>query len=219
MVPPHRVRYLSEIADTVRAYHAETRRLVSAVRRVQRLEETARDLAAAGHDTSAVDELLAKARKEVPEDVAEQLANWPNVVASYSGDEQVIKVRDREIRTRLHRESLAGTKIPRVALPRYTDHGELVSFLRRENLPGFFPFTAGVFPFKRDDEEPARMFAGKATRSAPTGASNSCPKASPRPGSPPRSTPSPCTAATRIPDPTSTARSAPPESPWPRSTT
>ena len=161
VVPPHRVRYLSEIADTVRAYHAETRRLVSAVRRVQRLEETARDLAAAGHDTSAVDELLAKARKEVPEDVAEQLVNWPNVVASYSGDEQVIKVRDREIRTRLHRESLAGTKIPRVALPRYTDHGELVSFLRRENLPGFFPFTAGVFPFKRDDEEPARMFAGE----------------------------------------------------------
>src|SRR5690606_27435811 len=61
----------------------------------------------------------------------------------------------------LRRESLSGTLIPRVALPRYEDHGELLRFLRRENLPGRFPFTAGVFPFKRDGEEPARMFAGE----------------------------------------------------------
>ena len=72
-----------------------------------------------------------------------------------------MKVRDREIRTKLTRESLSGNKIPRVALPRFTDHGELVRFWRRENLPGYFPFTAGVFPFKRDGEDPARMFAGE----------------------------------------------------------
>ena len=70
-------------------------------------------------------------------------------------------VRDKEIHTTLTRESLSGNKIPRVSLPRFTDHGELVRFWRRENLPGFFPFTAGVFPFKRDDEDPARMFAGE----------------------------------------------------------
>ena len=70
-------------------------------------------------------------------------------------------VRDQEIHTALTRESLSGNKIRRVALPRFTDHGELVRFWRRENLPGYFPFTAGVFPFKRDDEDPARMFAGE----------------------------------------------------------
>ncbi len=80
---------------------------------------------------------------------------------SYSGAEQVTRIRDREIHTPLTRESLSGNKIPRVSLPRYTDHGELVRFWRRENLPGYFPFTAGVFPFKRDGEDPARMFAGE----------------------------------------------------------
>src|SRR5690606_38339579 len=80
---------------------------------------------------------------------------------SYSGDEQVVKIRDKEIRTKLTRESLSGNKVPRVALPAFTDHGELVRFWRRENLPGYFPYTAGVFPFKRDGEDPARMFAGE----------------------------------------------------------
>ena len=70
-------------------------------------------------------------------------------------------VRDKEIHTSLTRESLSGNKIRRVSLPRFTDHGELVRYWRRENLPGFFPFTAGVFPFKRDGEDPARMFAGE----------------------------------------------------------
>jgi methylmalonyl-CoA mutase len=72
-----------------------------------------------------------------------------------------VRVRDREIHTKLTRESLSGNKVPRVALPRFTDHGELVRFWRDENLPGYFPYTAGVFPFKRDNEDPARMFAGE----------------------------------------------------------
>jgi methylmalonyl-CoA mutase len=73
----------------------------------------------------------------------------------------VVRVRDRELRTRLTRESLSGNAIPRVALPGFTDHGQLLQFLRKENLPGYFPFTAGVFPFKREGEDPARMFAGE----------------------------------------------------------
>jgi len=73
----------------------------------------------------------------------------------------VVLVRDRELRTPLTRQSLSGVAIPRVALPRFTDHGELLRFLRAENLPGYFPFTAGVFPFKREGEDPARMFAGE----------------------------------------------------------
>ena len=161
VVPADRVRYLSEITETVRGYHAETERLADAADRAQRLETTAAELADADLDASGVTELLETARKAVPHDVADQIEQWPTVVESYSGDEQVVKVRDKEIVTRLTRESLSGTKVPRVSLPRFTAHGDLVRFWRRENLPGYFPYTAGVFSFKRDGEDPARMFAGE----------------------------------------------------------
>jgi isobutyryl-CoA mutase len=161
VVPADRVRYLAEITETVRSYHTETERLAGAARRVQRLDAVRGELTDAGRDAGNVESLLTAARAQLPADIAEQLGNWPAVVASYSGDEQVVKIRDKEIRTRLTRESLSGNKVPRVALPGFTEHGELVRFWRRENLPGRFPFTAGVFPFKRDNEDPARMFAGE----------------------------------------------------------
>ncbi|MFJ9173789.1 fused isobutyryl-CoA mutase/GTPase IcmF [Streptomyces sp. NPDC102360] len=161
VVPAERVRYLAEITETVRKYHLGTERLADAARRVQRLVLVERELTEAGTDSGSVEALLKDARKRLPHLVTEQIENWPAVVESYSGDEQVVKVRDRELRTKLTRESLSGNKVPRVALPTFTDHGELVRFWRRENLPGYFPFTAGVFPFKRDGEDPARMFAGE----------------------------------------------------------
>ncbi|MEX3106417.1 MULTISPECIES: fused isobutyryl-CoA mutase/GTPase IcmF [unclassified Streptomyces] len=161
VVPAERVRYLAEITDTVRAYHAQTLHLADAARRLQRLTEVEGELARAGSDAANLAPLIKNARRDLPGDIADEIANWPAVVASYSGDEQIVTVRGKELRTRLTRESLSGNKIPRVALPRFTDHGELVSYWRRENLPGRFPFTAGVFPFKRDGEDPARMFAGE----------------------------------------------------------
>ncbi|WSQ13650.1 methylmalonyl-CoA mutase family protein [Streptomyces sp. NBC_01231] len=161
VVPADRVRYLAEITDTVHAYHTATGQLAEAARRVQRLESVRGELVDAGSDAGNVQALLDDAHRQLPQDITEQIAKWPAVIAAYSGDEQVVKVRDKEIRTKLTRESLSGNKIPRVALPRFTDHGELVGFWRRENLPGHFPFTAGVFPFKRDNEDPARMFAGE----------------------------------------------------------
>jgi len=157
VVPADRVRYLSEITETVRGYHARTSELAEAARRLQRIEAVAAEL----EGSADVERLLDDARKTVPHEVADQIAAWPAVVESYSGDEQVVVVRDKEIHTKLTKESLSGNKIPRVALPRFADHGELVRFWRNENLPGYFPFTAGVFPFKRDNEDPARMFAGE----------------------------------------------------------
>ena len=115
----------------------------------------------AGVAAEAVAALAERARADVSDSSARLLERWPAVVASYSGDEQVVRIRDRELHTQLSRETLSGTVIPRVALPRYADHGELLRFLREENLPGYFPFTAGVFPFKREGEDPARMFAGE----------------------------------------------------------
>ena len=161
VVPPQRVRYLAEIAETVRGYHEATTRYAAAARRVQRLTEVGTELEHAGSERSGVDALLQDARQGLPLSVARQLAGWSSVVEAYSGDEQVVTVRDKEIHTPLVKESLSGNRIRRVSLPRYADDGDLVSFLRRENLPGHFPFTAGVFPFKRDNEDPARMFAGE----------------------------------------------------------
>ncbi|HJZ00115.1 MAG TPA: fused isobutyryl-CoA mutase/GTPase IcmF [Streptosporangiaceae bacterium] len=161
VIPPARTGYLAEIAGTVRGYHEETARQAQAVRRVQRLAAVRAELAEDILAERSVASLLDQAQREVGADSAGLIVGWPAVVDAYSGPEQVVRIRDRELRTQLTRESLSGTAIPRVALPRYADHGDLLRFLREENLPGYFPFTAGVFPFKREGEDPARMFAGE----------------------------------------------------------
>ncbi|GAA2905619.1 methylmalonyl-CoA mutase family protein [Streptosporangium fragile] len=161
VVPPSRTRYLAEIAETVRGYHARTAHQAEAARRRQRLAAARELVAAEGADTTVLDGLTARAEAELDADSRELLADWPATADAYRADELVVKVRDREIRTPLWRETLSGNRIPRVALPRFADHGDLLRFLRSENLPGRFPFTAGVFPFKREDEDPTRMFAGE----------------------------------------------------------
>jgi methylmalonyl-CoA mutase len=155
VIPPQRVRYLSEITETVRGYHDATEAHVDAARTRQHLR-TAHELVG-----EAVAEALERAEKALPAESAALLDEWPQVVEAYSGDEMVVRVRDKELRTQLTRETLSGNKVPRVALPRYTEDADLLRFLRTENLPGRFPFTAGVFAFKRDGEEPGRMFAGE----------------------------------------------------------
>ncbi|MGD8200894.1 fused isobutyryl-CoA mutase/GTPase IcmF [Ornithinimicrobium sp. W1679] len=161
VVPPTRVRYLSEITETVRGYHADTERWADAASRVQRLEAVDDELAALGRTDHGVDELLEQARQDLPEEVHQLQQAWPGIVTAYSGDEHTVRVRDRDITTKLTRESLSGTRVPRVALPAFRDAGDMLRFWRRENLPGAFPYTAGVFSFKRDNEDPARMFAGE----------------------------------------------------------
>ncbi|WP_119727291.1 fused isobutyryl-CoA mutase/GTPase IcmF [Thermomonospora amylolytica] len=161
IIPPERSGYLAEIARTVRDYHAETAAQAELVRRRQRLR-TARELvAASGGSTADLDRLLAETEERIGEEARTLLERWPHIRDDYSRDELVVRVRDKEIHTPLWRETLSGSRIPRVALPRLSDDGDLLRFLRSENLPGFFPFTAGVFPFKRADEDPTRMFAGE----------------------------------------------------------
>jgi isobutyryl-CoA mutase len=86
---------------------------------------------------------------------------WPKTKELYAADEYVVKIRDKEIRTKLTSESLSGSRIRKVALPDFEDEGETLKFLMKENVPGSFPFTAGVFAFKRENEDPTRMFAGE----------------------------------------------------------
>jgi methylmalonyl-CoA mutase len=149
VVPPDRDRYLADIAGTVRRYHAATIEEAAAARRRQQLREVGAMLQASDQPgaTAEVEDLAA--RTEGPsEDSQVLLEAWPAKVELYRNEKHA-------------RLSLSGTPVPRVAVPRFTEDGELLRWLREENLPGEFPYTAGVFPFKREGEDPARMFAGE----------------------------------------------------------
>ena len=177
IVPPARTRYLADVAETVRAYHRHTAEQVGVARRRQALRTTREllaetdtetgtatgDGAATGPAVEAVQALLDDAERALDAESHTLLDGWPATVDAYSGDEHVVTVREREIRTALTDVSLSGTHVPKVALPRRQDgdDGTLLAWLRNENLPGWFPFTGGVFAFKREGEDPTRMFAGE----------------------------------------------------------
>ncbi len=161
IVPTARVRYLAEIADTVRGYHAHTDEQVKIARERQSLRIAKSVFAGCDKSTADFDEMQAFKDSQQDPKAKKLLDMWPQTVEAYSGDEYVVKIRDKEIRTKLTSESLSGTKIRKVILPKYTDDGEILRFLMRENVPGSFPYTAGVFAFKRENEDPTRMFAGE----------------------------------------------------------
>ncbi len=165
IVPPARARYLADIADTVHSYKSRAIAQSRLAREVQQLRESARMLLEDDDTKSgARNTVIALADKREPGlDATSRklLAMWPQMKKAYAGDEYVVKIRDREIRTRITTTSLSGTKIRKVVLPGYEEHGELLKWLLLENVPGSFPFTAGVFAFKRENEDPTRMFAGE----------------------------------------------------------
>ena len=165
IVPGARVRYLADIADTVRGYKARARAQARLARELQQLRETARML----HEDDAERDgakntvlRLAKEREARLDPAAKKLlAMWPDMRKAYAGDEYVVKIRDKEIRTGLVHTTLSGNKIRKVALPQYEDDGEILKWLMLDNVPGSFPYTAGTFAFKREGEDPTRMFAGE----------------------------------------------------------
>ncbi|WP_058615457.1 fused isobutyryl-CoA mutase/GTPase IcmF [Tepidimonas taiwanensis] len=165
IVPPQRSRYLAEIADTVRAYKRRVRQQARLAREIQQLRAAATMLSVdKPHRPKAAEAALdlAQQREErLDADARKLLAQWPDMQKAYAGDEYVVKIRDKEIRTRLTHTTLSGNKIRKVVLPKYEDHGELLQWLMLENVPGSFPYTAGVFAFKRENEDPTRMFAGE----------------------------------------------------------
>jgi methylmalonyl-CoA mutase len=156
IVPGARARYLADIAELVRGYHALTDAQSDVTRARQHLRETERMLAATsagdGPNEAAVEAvaaLRAEADARVTRETEVLLAEWDGLDEIIAGDD------------RPPAESLSGTIVPRLARPHYEDDGERVRWLREEHLPGHFPFTAGVFPYRRADEDPARMFAGE----------------------------------------------------------
>jgi isobutyryl-CoA mutase len=162
MIPANRVHYLSEIADTVEHYHRQSTKQADIVENLWKLDGA---LSLLGEDNLEVRSVLEEKRAHIAgkltEDCRAVLERIPLVREKYMKDEIVYTVRGKDLSTPLTRQSLSGIKIPRVALPRFTNPGDQVRWVYRENLPGRFPFTAGVFPFKRSDEDPTRMFAGE----------------------------------------------------------
>jgi isobutyryl-CoA mutase len=182
IVPPRRTRYLAEIAETVRGYKKRAVEQARIARERQQLaatkemlvsfprkrepgvvEDKSLDPRLRGDDTltAPIDELIADRDTRLDARSRKLLDMWPQMQKAYAGDEYVVKIRDREIRTRLTYTSLSGSKIRKVALPRYEDHGELLKWMLLENVPGSFPYAGGVFAFKRENEDPTRMFAGE----------------------------------------------------------
>ncbi|MDP3326405.1 MAG: GTP-binding protein, partial [Hydrogenophaga sp.] len=146
IVPPARTRYLAEISDTVRSYKKKARAQAKLAREIQQLRAAAEMLAVDKPNRPKASEAaidLAQAR-ELQQDPAARklLTQWPDMQKAYAGDEYVVKIRDKEIRTALTTKSLSGTTIRKVALPQYEDHGEILQWLMLDNVPGSFPFTA-----------------------------------------------------------------------------
>ncbi|HEX7889703.1 MAG TPA: fused isobutyryl-CoA mutase/GTPase IcmF [Ramlibacter sp.] len=165
VVPPARTRYLADISETVRGYKKRGREQVQLAREIQQLKEAARMLKVGKPDRAPAAEasldLAAQRLSRMDKDALHLLKQWPDMQKAYAGDEYVVKIRDREIRTKLTYTSLSGTTVRKVSLPPYEDHGEILKWLMLENVPGSFPYTAGVFAFKRENEDPTRMFAGE----------------------------------------------------------
>ena len=165
IVPAARTRYLAEISDTVRGYkqHAvEQARLAREIQQLRAaavmLRETKPDKARA---SEAADDLAAQREANLAPHARKLLAQWPAMQAAYAGDEYVVKIRDKELRTTLVSTSLSGTPMRKVSLPKYEDHGEILKWLMLDNVPGSYPYSAGTFAFKRENEDPTRMFAGE----------------------------------------------------------
>jgi len=181
VVPGDRIRYLSEIADSIRGYKRHVASQSELAGRVDGLSRTLREFGevvpALEHGYSAdalVDAscdpgvlVLRQRYHELAQDLLPEmrkaLDEWPEKKQAYEQDEFSYEVRGREIRVAAQHETLSGTRVPKVALPVSKDWGELTRWFGLENVPGEFPYTAGVFPFKRTGEDPTRMFAGEGT--------------------------------------------------------
>ena len=161
LVPSQRTRYLAEVSQTIRAYHARVEDQAQLARERQQLLATRRMLGEGASSTGEIDRQVAAREHALEAGSLALLEEWPALRNRYQADELVVTVRDREVRTALTHTTLSGSRIPKIALPRYNDAGDLLRWRRRENLPGHFPYTAGVFAFKREGEDPSRMFAGE----------------------------------------------------------
>ncbi|WP_231464866.1 methylmalonyl-CoA mutase family protein [Pedobacter sp. Leaf132] len=163
IIPPDRIRYLAEIAESSQTYNEWVDKQTKIARKMYQLKGVI-DLAEE-NKSLAIGTGLAEAytffEEQLDGECKRLLRQWPETKRSYKEEFFIYKVRDKEIKQPLYYESLSKLNIPKVSLPRYEDWGDILKWLLTENLPGEFPYAAGVFPLKRDGEDPTRMFAGE----------------------------------------------------------
>lgn len=162
IIPPSRVRYLSEIAETVRGYNKQTENLAKDAATLQSVEKALEIVKSEkGKAVEVLKEKSTDLKKSLGEENLQLLENWEARKKTYRDPEYVFSVRGKEIKIETHTESLSHSKIPKISMPRYHSWGDILKWTLRENVPGEFPFAAGVYPFKRENEDPTRMFAGE----------------------------------------------------------
>lgn len=157
IIPPKRVRYLSEIADNNRNYDKWVKEQAAIASRLYQLEGAKKLLPA----NSDLDKAIEEKSAQLHHLNKKLIDNWPAVKKKYNSDYFEYKVRDKVIRQQLTTKTLSGTKLHKVILPKYNDWGDILTWQLQENVPGEFPYTAGVFELKREGEDPTRMFAGE----------------------------------------------------------
>ncbi len=164
IVPPERRRYLAEIAETIRNYNRQTEQKRNTAQFLYGLKKTIEYFKGAKNQNINLDDLQKEFDtlwETLDYETKQIISTWDERKNAYQQDVFVYKVRNKEIKVQTFVESLSRNKIPKIAVPKYEDWGEIVKWSMQENFPGFFPFTSGVFPFKREGEDPTRMFAGE----------------------------------------------------------
>ncbi len=161
VIPPKRVRYLSEIVESNHAYDQQVKEQAETARKLYQLEGIRQLLADHDHVQQALQSAYEETRKELSEENSSFLENWNSFTEEMAADSFSYFVRGKEIKVETKYESLSHLKIPKIALPKFKDWGDLIRWKGQENVPGQFPYTAGLFPFKRTGEDPTRMFAGE----------------------------------------------------------
>jgi methylmalonyl-CoA mutase len=166
IIPNERRHYLREITETVRNYHKKVDQQANIARRLFQLEgaiEAVKERERNEEVLTSLEALKQHYENQLTPESKQILASWEELKAKYAAKQFVTKIRDKEIVTELTTKSLSGLDIPKVSLPKFKDYGEILRWVYKENVPGSFPFTAGVFPFKRQGEDPKRQFAGEGT--------------------------------------------------------
>ena len=163
IIPPDRVRYLSETTETIRNYdkwaedQSEIAEKLYALHKVEQMLDAKED--------ASVKKVTQKRAKELEEKLTPEnrrlLEGWEKEMQRYIDEFYVYNVRGKDIKVKTHTESLSHTQVPKIAVPKYKAWGEILHWCLQENFPGKFPYTAGVYPFKRSEEDPTRMFAGE----------------------------------------------------------
>ncbi|WP_232697929.1 fused isobutyryl-CoA mutase/GTPase IcmF [Brevibacillus daliensis] len=167
LIPVEQLSYLQDIASTIRSYHRYVEEQAEYARKLYQLHGAKEILQEkSGIETQLIlhlDEQIAFFTSKLDSANKALIEEWPSMKERYTQDEFITKIREKEVRTKLYSTSLSGLRIPKISLPAFNEWGDILRWCMRDNVPGEFPYTAGVFPFKREGEDPRRQFAGEGT--------------------------------------------------------